>query len=282
MKSRFKSFSFFTLVWTLAVILWGAWVRFSHSGDGCGKNWPLCGNQLLPDNAFAWIEWIHRVTSGLSLLLVVVLWFVSLKIYPKKHLIRKCSTAALILIIIEALIGAALVLASLTGSDSSTLRTLVLSLHLLNSLVLVGSLVFCWQGALTSQIQIQKPVFYFFLLFPVLALTGSLASLSNTLFPAESLSQALAFDLQPKHITLKLRPFHPLLALLFVFALAQSFFNSSENKNLRLVLFVALVTFLVGFASLLSLSPVPLKLIHLFIAYLLWITLVRSSFLFKP
>ena len=161
-KDRFKKFSLITLIYTLTVILWGAWVRFSHSGDGCGNRWPLCGDQLLPENTMAWIEWIHRFTSGLSLLLVGILWFVSLKIYPKKHLIRKCSATALILILIEALIGAVLVLASLTGSDSSTLRALVLSLHLLNSLALTGSLVFCRQGAFASHIQIKKACVLFF------------------------------------------------------------------------------------------------------------------------
>ena len=279
-KKLFQKFSLFTLCFTLGVILWGAWVRFSHSGDGCGQSWPLCKQELLPKQTSALIEWFHRATSGLSLLLVVALLVLAFRLYPKKHLIRKCSLTACVLIFVEALIGAVLVMASLTGSDNSSLRVMVLGLHLLNSLFLIGSLVFCWQGALASKVSFKKPLFYFLILFPILALTGSIASLSNTLFPADSLSQALAFDLQPEHITLKLRPLHPLLAVLFVLTLAGTF-QLQKGKELALPALIALFTLLFGFAALLSLSPVWMKLSHLFIAYVLWIVLVKHSFAFK-
>ena len=255
-------------------------MRFSHSGDGCGNSWPLCKEGLLPNEAFAFTEWFHRATSGLSLLLIVALLFMSLKIYPKKHLIRKCAFVACGLIFVEALIGAGLVLASLTGSDSSSLRVTVLALHLLNSLFLVGSLVFCWQGALFEKVRIKKPLIYFLMLFPLLALTGSLASLSNTLFPATSLWQALALDLQPEHITLRLRPLHPLLAVLFVMTLWRAF-QFQKEKDLTVPLVIALLALLFGVTVLLSLSPVWMKLIHLFIAYFLWIVLVQRSFSFE-
>ena len=277
-KKNFKTFSFFTLCFTLGVILWGAWVRFSHSGDGCGNNWPLCKGKFFAQDSAAFIEWIHRVSSGLSFLLILTLLALSLKIYPKRHLIRKSALAAFGLIIVEALIGAGLVLASLTGSNSSSLRAGVLAFHLLNSLFLIGSLVFCWQGSLFSKIKIKKPLIYFTLLFPLLALSGSFASLANTLFPTTSLLEALSLDLKPHHITLRLRPFHPFLAVLFVLAFV---FQFRKTKELILPLSTALFALFFGFAALLALSPLWMKLSHLFIAYFLWILLVKHSFSFE-
>ena len=123
-----------------------------------------------------------------------------------------------VLIIVEALIGAVLVLASLTGMDSSFFRVVTLAFHLINSLTLIAALTLCWQSALSEKMVIKKPHIYFVYVFPFLALTGSIASLAGTLFPSESLIQAFLLDFLPEsHITLKLRPLHPFLAVIFSF-----------------------------------------------------------------
>ena len=275
-RNRFENFSLFSLIFTLGVILWGAWVRFSHSGDGCGNDWPLCKGRLTPDSFSALMEWIHRATSGLSLLIVFGLVFFSFKIYPPKHMTRKFALSAGVLILVEALIGAVLVLASLTGTDSSSLRVVILACHLLNSLFLMAALTLCWQSALSEKITIKKPAIYFVYFFPMLALTGSMASLAGTLFPSESLIQSLVLDFLPEsHITLKLRPLHPFLALGFMGFCLISF---SEKK--KKIAGTALIALCSGFITLVSLSPVWMKLTHLFIAYVLWIILVQSAFKF--
>lgn len=275
-KGGFKSFSLFSLIFILIVILWGAWVRFSHSGDGCGNDWPLCKGSFTPDSFTALMEWIHRVTSGLSLLIVFALVGLAFKIYPKKHLVRKLSLTAGVLILIEALIGAVLVLASLTGSDSSSLRVIVLSFHLINSLLLVAALTLCWQSFFADKTTFKKPYIYFVGIFPLLALTGSIASLAGTLFPSESLIQAFLLDFMPEsHITLKLRPLHPLLALGFT-AFCLIYF--AEKK--KLLAGMAVIAVCSGMVTLLSLSPVWMKLSHLFIAYILWILLIKNAFKF--
>ena len=273
-KETFKKYSLFSLIFTLGVILWGAWVRFSHSGDGCGNDWPLCKGRLTPDSFSALMEWIHRATSGFSLLVVFALVFLAFKIYPKKHLVRKLSSAAGLLILVEALIGAVLVLASLTGSDSSGLRVAVLACHLINSLLLIATLTLCWQSAFSERIAVKKPHIYFVCVFPILALTGSIASLAGTLFPSESLTQSFLLDFLPEsHITLKLRPLHPLLALGFtVFCLIVF----AEKK--KLLAGMAVVALCSGVVTLISLSPTWLKLSHLFIAYTFWIILVKNAF----
>ena len=249
-------------------------MRFSHSGDGCGNDWPLCKGRFTPDSFSALMEWIHRATSGLSLLVVFALVFLAFKIYPKKHLVRKLSSVSGFLILVEALIGAVLVLASLTGSDSSNLRVAVLAFHLINSLLLVAVLTLCWQNAFSERITVKKPHIYFVCIFPILALTGSIASLAGTLFPSESLMQSFMLDFLPEsHITLKLRPLHPLLALGFTAFCLIAF---AEKK--KVLAGMALIAACSGIATLISLSPTWLKLSHLFIAYSLWIVLVKNAF----
>lgn len=275
-ENRFKNFSLFALIFTLGVILWGAWVRFSHSGDGCGNDWPLCKGRLTPDSFSALMEWIHRATSGLSLLIVFGLAFFAFKIYPPKHITRKFALASGVLILVEALIGAVLVLASLTGSDSSGFRVIILALHLINSLLLMAALTLCWQSALSGKMTLKKPALYFVYFFPILALTGSIASLAGTLFPSESLIQSFVLDFLPEsHITLKLRPLHPLLALGFA---AFCLISLSEEK--KKVIGLVLIAVCSGFITLISLSPVWMKLTHLLIAYILWIILIKSAFKF--
>lgn len=291
MTSFFKPYSLFCLIFNLFVIFWGAWVRLSLSGDGCGESWPLCNQSLFPEGVQAWIEWIHRFSSGLALLFVLVLWFLSTLIYSKKQVSRFFSFWSLIFILIEAFIGAVLVLSGLVALNTKTIRIFVLAIHSVNSFLLVGSLTLAYKtslyenslkpnsskksSSLKDQIDFNKPLIYFVLSFPLLALTGNIASLAGQLFPTESLASALALDLMPAaHLSLKIRPFHPLLACLFLIILSRLAF---KQKKLRLPLLAAALVVLVGFATLLSLSPLSMKIIHLVCAYGLGIFLIWRS-----
>lgn len=68
---RFARYAWFTTGFTVLVILWGAVVRATGSGAGCGNHWPSCNGQIIPWPAQieTLIEFIHRITSGLSGLL---------------------------------------------------------------------------------------------------------------------------------------------------------------------------------------------------------------------
>ena len=323
----FKRFSLFSLIFTIGTILWGIYVRLSHSGDGCGADWPLCEGRLFPERGAAkalLIEWIHRAGSGLSLLIVVSLALSAFKIYPAKHFARKAGTAAALSILLEAMIGAALVVLSLTGNNSSSLRTAVLSLHLLNSLFLVAALVFCFRAAgleVSDKPSAAKPLVYFTAAFPLIAVLGNVASLAGGLFPASSLKEALLMDfaLHSPWIV-KLRLWHPILALLFIAVLffcaagagrrqkkrekapdprskttkektrkqplSSSKLSWPFSKNKPLLLFAralwisALLALFSGGAALL-LSSLPLKLSHAFAALLFWIFLAGSALQFQ-
>ena len=273
-KKSFKNYSLFVLLFTLITIFWGAWVRLSLSGDGCGNSWPLCNEKILPENTAAFIEWIHRGTSALSLIFILLLFILALKIYSKKHIIKRLSIASFVLICVEALIGALLVLSGFVGLNKSEIRVLLLAFHLINSLLLIGALSLCWRTSLWNHFKIKRPHIYFVLAFPLLALTGNIASLAGQLFPSLSLSQALTLDFLPSsHISLKLRPFHPLLAISFLIFLSVFSFSI---KNLRLLTLASLVVVLFGFSTLIFLSPLWMKMGHLILAYSLWVFLVCS------
>ena len=303
-KELVKSNKFFSrfllglLALCLLVILGGAWVRISHSGDGCGQNWPSCQGEYLIDfdkSKKTNIEWLHRATSGLfgiSTLLLFVLSFIK---YPKAHPLRKTSVFILFFTINEALIGAFLVLKGLTGSNVSFSRTLTTNLHFLNSLFLTSSLFIGWRLSLDKKFSWRKarknkPHFFFGLLgFVFLASLGALSSLASSLFPSTSLSQGLALDFNPQsHWLIRFRMLHPLLAFLLgggfllyllntylrpIHRLKELFFKKTAQNLLVLFLSLALLT---GLSNLLFLSPVFLKLSHLFIAYILSWSFLRN------
>ncbi len=287
------------VVYTLLVILWGAWVRISHSGDGCGESWPLCHGVVLPDAAAptkTWIELAHRIQSGLFGIFVVALVLFARKAFAQAHPVRFWVKASLFFTITEALLGAKLVLFGLVGQNSSAFRAFAMSLHFANSVLLVISLtlvaLFCTRqewfirtnaDQLLSNRLLRKLPRIAGLIFLLLGITGAIAALSTTLFPTLSLAQGFLADFHPdSHFLLKLRTFHPVMGILGGFGLIALFYSVGEKtpaeevdfrKRCWNVIIVAAVTICIGMITLFWLSPIPLKIIHLFLAHALGIAL---------
>ena len=61
----------------LAIIAWGTFVRATGSGAGCGNHWPLCNGEVLPraPSVATLIEYSHRLTSGVALILVAIVLY---------------------------------------------------------------------------------------------------------------------------------------------------------------------------------------------------------------
>ena len=276
-KKHFQYFCLAILVAGFFVILWGAWVRFSHSGDGCGTHWPLCQNELIPETSSqkTWIEWIHRFSSSLFGFLVLYLVYFSFKLFPKKHKVRFWSLSLLFFTVMEALIGALLVLGGFTGQNPSLLRMVILNAHLLNSLALMGSLVLCYRFSKDSKKIDLKKIIYLGSIFVLIALTGSISSLANTLFPSESLLQGLLMDgASDSPLLVRLRVLHPLIVVsLFLGIVYKNKLFKSLKKPFLIFLSLGFVS---GGVTLLSLSPIPMKLLHLFLAYLIWIFILLT------
>ena len=135
-------FAWLTLAYNIAVVVWGAYVRATGSGAGCGSHWPLCNGELLPmtSQTQTLIEFTHRATSGLSLVLVTTLLIWAWRRTSRGEWSRYSAAAAAILLFNEALLGAMLVVFEHVGMDRSASRAVFLSLHFGNTLLLVAAL----------------------------------------------------------------------------------------------------------------------------------------------
>ncbi len=288
-SALFRKLTMFAIVYAIAIILWGAFVRISGSGDGCGKHWPLCQGVLLPQGDVAyqlqtWIEFAHRAKSGLFGVLIFVLWIASYRLFPRGHLARKAATFMFAFTVIEALLGALLVVKGYVDTDDSLGRVVSQGFHLANTLLLLGSMAALWTWC-----RFINPVFNFsyraliivgLFGFFLIGVSGSVASLSNTLFPSQSLSEAFQKDLaENSHFILKFRIFHPLLALTIsslILYLIVSIRNQMQKRTMISITLPWIVIGALGFgaATLFMLSPLWMKLTHLLIADILWISIV--------
>lgn len=251
-------------LYTLIVIFWGAWVRISHSGDGCGDHWPLCTGEIIPDltQKKTLVEYLHRLMTGAYGLIVIYIFF-KLR-HHSRELVRKLNLSLLILMITEALLGALLVKLNLVTINDSYLRLLFMVLHQLNSFLLTGVTYLLFKAI--------DPEFNFkfskkLILFLIVSCSGAIAALSVTLFPSISLFQGIMDDFShDSHIFIKLRVIHPFLAL----TIMTGFMIWLYTKNQTRFALEILLAISIGIITLVTLSPVALKIAHLGIAHILW------------
>jgi cytochrome c oxidase assembly protein subunit 15 len=274
MKTKAANFLYILWAYTLLVILWGAWVRISHSGDGCGDHWPLCSGEFIPDftHKKTWIEYSHRLMSGVYGLIVIYVFFHFRK--TTHSTIKKLNWLLLIFMTSEALLGAALVKGQLVSLDDSILRLFVMSLHQINSFMLTGVTYLFYLSLKQNKSEVQLKHPWLIIGFVCLPLTGAIASLSTTLFPSISLWQGILQDFAggDTHLFIKLRILHPIIASL----LSCSFIAWCFQKNLNRLAFEFMFAVFIGVITLMTLSPVYLKLAHLLIAHVLWSRLLYT------
>jgi heme A synthase len=289
--AKLSRFAWLVLAWNVVVILWGAYVRATGSGAGCGAHWPLCNGEVVPrapDTAMM-IEFSHRLSSGLALVAVFVLAVWIWRTMAAGHPARRAGMASLVFIVVEAMLGAGLVLFRLVAQDESLARAMVMPLHLANTLILLLCLTltahFLSGGAPVS---ISGRTRTFGILVGLLVLmigvgkTGAIAALGDTLYPASSLLDGLRADLAPTStLLLRLRILHPALGVavgaILVFGTAAIPIGAGDRRGRRAkraVVVLAIGQVVLGFINVWLLAPVWMQLTHLLAADLLWIALV--------
>ena len=141
-SSALRRFAWAVLAYFIAVILWGALVRATGSGAGCGDHWPLCNGTVIQHSprTDTMIEFTHRITSGISFFSVVALLWWTFAGTVRGHLARTTALASVVFTLIEAALGAFLVKLGLTAQSRSPLRAPYLALHLTNTLLLLAAL----------------------------------------------------------------------------------------------------------------------------------------------
>src|SRR5579884_3755574 len=141
-KPYFARFAWCVLAYNIAVVLWGAYVRATGSGAGCGNHWPLCNGTVTPHSptVATLIEFTHRASSGVDLALVALLVWWAFRTFPKGHAARLGAVLSAVFLMTEELIGAALVLLEHVAKNQSSSRAWSLSTHLINTLTLLACL----------------------------------------------------------------------------------------------------------------------------------------------
>jgi len=301
-SQRAARFGWFVLGYVVLVILWGAFVRASSSGDGCGSHWPLCDGSLLPSfegSTKKIVEFSHRVSSGLVFPLVVALGIIVLRQFGKGSAARKAALGSLFFTITEGAVGALLVVFELVAENASIGRGVWMSVHLINTFLLLACLtttvVFLsgrtlqtFGERISGSIQLRGQGSTVWALgaaivgMLLLGASGAVAALGDTLFPSTSLKDALYQDFSPTaHVLIRLRMWHPMIAisvgLFLIFATGLVAHLRPAPRVRKLANFIIGVYFAqlaLGLLNVVLLAPIWMQIVHLFVADVLWIALI--------
>lgn len=291
-----RRFAWGVLAYFIAVILWGTLVRATGSGAGCGEHWPLCNGTVMQHSPRldTIIEFTHRLTSGISFFSVVGLLVWVWKKTERGHLARGATVAAVVFTLIEAILGALLVKLGLTAQSQSPLRAPYLALHLTNTLLLLAALTLAAhmlsrnKAFMRGSVRLVAPAgaVTAVIVVMIVGVTGSLAALGDTLFPASTLGQAFTQDFSSASGWLvRWRWTHPVFAffssILLIWLLTRAAKKPSsvkipwDNRRLSILVLVLLVAqFALGLQDVFLLAPVWLQVAHLLGADVLWSALV--------
>lgn len=302
--SRFAKYAWFVLAYNVVVILWGVFLRASKSGDGCGQHWLTCHGEVIPSapELKTVIEFSHRITSALDGFIVIglLVWAFLRWKSGKTDLNRrilKTAIGSFAFVIVEGLLGAGLVLTGNTAENLTAARPFWAAGHLITTLILLtfltltawfasGGKAFNFKTEPKTRLLLALGVFGFLLI----GLSGSIAALSNLLFPSQSIAEGITKDFSTtSNILLRLRISHPILSIMasvYMIFLAGWLRKKSENEetvtrwsNVLSILILVQIGF--GALTLLTLAPIVMQVGHLLLADLVWISfvLLTASFL---
>ena len=118
----------------------------------------------------------------------------------------------------------------------------------------------------------------------LMGVSGALAALGDTLFPATSLSGSIRSDFSTtSHFLLRLRLLHPVIAVIgaaYVISLFATYAlrRSGVLRKLAIALFLVIVLQVsLGILNVLLLAPIWLQITHLLVGDLLWVVLLLVS-----
>ena len=286
--TRFERCAWAFLAYLLFVILFGAWVRISGSGAGCGAHWPLCQGQVMPaaPGVKTIIEFTHRITSGLSGLMGLALVWAARRVSRR---VFRASLAMLAFLLIEGFIGAVLVKKELVAGDASASHAIVAALHLANTLLLTASAAaMAWWSAgpgvmPNSGGRVTAPSRLILAGIVVLLIitntTGAVTALGDTIFPVQpaldgGLLAKVRDDLSPTHhFLVRLRIVHPVVAMSTVILVGGALLWLMQTWPLRLLksgLHALAGQTALGFLNIALGAPGWMQLAHLLAAQVVW------------
>lgn len=286
-RRKFRTLAWSVLAFNVVVVLGGAIVRATGSGDGCGASWPLCTDRIFPSNPGleTVIEYSHRVTSALAVLGVVVMFVFAVRLYEKGGRVRKAATASLALLLFESVLGALLIIFSWVDQDASIGRMVVVPIHLLNTYILIGALTLTawWSSGNPGPTKPIDPRVKRSLILSALGLLligamGALTALADSLYPAESFLSGLTEEFSDgAPWLLQVRILHPIVAIAVGLGVAYVVMRLSPTATSRTKRLGAIVgglivaQFFIGLVNVMLAAPLETQVIHLAIADTIWI-----------
>lgn len=132
----FLMLSLATVMLTLGLVIFGAVVRVTDSGLGCGSDWPLCNGTIFPplDNLTAWIEWLHRLFAALIGLFGLGMLYTGWRAYRGRNsAVLNFVGLSAFLFVLQSGLGALVVVMDLPPT--------FVTLHLGTSMLLLGALI---------------------------------------------------------------------------------------------------------------------------------------------
>jgi heme a synthase len=289
------------LTYNVLVILWGAFVRISGSGAGCGEHWPLCNGVAVPvsPTLHTVIEFSHRLTSGISGVFAVLLLVLALFRSPRGHPVRLGAVLSLLLIVFEGLVGGVQVLLGLTAASTNPARGFVQGVHLANTFLLLGALLLTavWaSGGPKVRLRGQGVLGWAsagaVICMLVLGMAGAVTALGDLLFTPTGMTPLdtvrVDFSLQASIIQ-NLRVVHPVMALgvsafLIWFAgwvgTRQGQTSAALHPQLwKTVLYAVIgIQVLTGVLNVLLKAPGWMQIVHLLFACAMWLGVVMLCY----
>lgn len=292
--NSFAKYAWIVLGANMFVILWGAFVRASGSGAGCGSHWPLCNGEVVPlaPQLQTIVEFTHRITSGTALLMVVAMVVWAWRAYPAGNRVRSGAVASLVGMIVESLAGAGLVLFHWTAFDISFGRVIIMPVHLVITFSLLIALVLtAWWASGGKPMRLQGQGKYTWMLGSAMLATllmgmaGAVTALGDTVLPASSLTPGSYSTLSAAgQLLVDMRSWHPLFAvavgvylLIVAFTVRDSRPSPMTNKLTLALVILFGIEMGAGVLNIYLAVPIWMQLTHLLLANLTWITLIVLS-----
>jgi heme A synthase len=206
------------------------------------------------------------------------------RLYGRTHRVWQAALIATAFLVLEILLGAALVLFGWVEDNASWGRVIADSFHVVNTFMLAGSILivawFAGERAL-PRIDTSRRVDRILLLSGgivlLIAITGTIDSLADTL----ALSDSVNIDETPiAAILVSVRGIHPILAIsggLGIFYLLTQLRDVAPAGTVRLLMWIQAVIgvqFIVGILNIALLTPLETQIVHLILADTLWLSLL--------
>ena len=148
MPILYRRLIFITLLLTVVVIILGAYTRLSDAGLGC-PDWPGCyGHLTVPEQVTdpqynrplevrkAWIEMIHRYVASSLGLLILAIFFLTLRHKQQLHQSLVLPSLLVVVVIFQGLLG--------MWTVTKLLSPVVVTAHLLGGLTTLSLLWLLW------------------------------------------------------------------------------------------------------------------------------------------